>query len=186
MTYVGPLEQSFEADLSESLRRLGIPDWLAVVADPGRARAALTLRIPEFASGELTLRECEIEQVRMKDDAWTVRYRLAIEGPEAGSERSCQLRGDLVAPSRAEPGEVSGSGFGTDGWRCYIPELRLDLGLEPQGRDVGLPSLSLPLERTLKELIRSSLAAGTPQAVGELAGYIEKVGVGLAQLHTCG
>ena len=298
MTYVGA-EQRFEADLSEGLRGLGIPDWLAAVADPVRAQAALTLRIPEFASGELTLRECEVEQVRMKDDAWTVRYRLAIEGPEDGSERFCQLRGDLVPSSREEPGEVGG-GFGTDGWRCYVPELRLDLRLEVQDHDADLPSLSLltdpieagallerairgsspayadlriqsssprvmrykpgsrctilyrlefppgcdargwpnpvvakthwgdkgrnayegmralwdselgrsravriaeplaylpeprvlvqasiPQERTLKELIRSSFAAATPQAVEELAGYVEKVGVGLAQLHTC-
>jgi aminoglycoside phosphotransferase (APT) family kinase protein len=41
-------------------------------------------------------------------------------------------------------------------------------------------------ERTLKELLVSSLRASTPQAISELEAYLRKAAIGLAELHRCG
>ncbi|MGH2995388.1 MAG: phosphotransferase family protein [Gaiellaceae bacterium] len=275
-----------------------LPERLLAVSDPEAVRAALGRHVPELGSGELELRECKVERVRLKRGSLTALYRLTLAGEGPGQEH-IELLGEILAPGASEPAPgPNRASFGADGWRCYLPELRLDLGLPPrepalpalptltdptrarklleqairacspayselhieaarpqvvrakgsrctvlyelefapEDRDRGAPSpvvaktyrgdkgenayagmralwssklgpsgtvsIAEPLafvpelnvlvqgpvqgKTTLKGLIKSAFAAGTPEALGELSAYVEKTAVGLAELHTSG
>jgi predicted trehalose synthase len=60
---------------------------------------------------------------------------------------------------------------------------------EPLGYLPDLPLLlqgPIRQERTLKELIRAALDAGTPEVLAEMDAYVARTAVGLAKLHTSG
>ena len=44
-----------------------IPPWLADALDADQVMMALNRHVPEFASGALTLRDCAIDQLHLKD-----------------------------------------------------------------------------------------------------------------------
>jgi hypothetical protein len=47
------------SDVSDGLRQLTtLPDWLMAAVQPDRVLEALARSVPEFASGELKLRDC--------------------------------------------------------------------------------------------------------------------------------
>lgn len=120
------------------------PDWLGAVGEPERVRRALERHVPEFASGELTIRECRVKRLRLKkgQDGWTGQYELAIDGGDAGQRRDVMLQARVIPPGFAEPdGAGDGAAFGTDTWRCYLPDLRLELKTQPH--DPALPALPL-------------------------------------------
>jgi Ser/Thr protein kinase RdoA (MazF antagonist) len=115
-----------------------LPDRLLAVSDPEAVRTALIGHVPELGSGEL--RECKVERIRLKRDSLTALYRLTLAG--AGREHNVEVLGEILAPDASEPAPgPNGAPFGADGWRCYLPELRLDLGLPP--REPALPALPL-------------------------------------------
>ncbi|GIV96826.1 MAG: hypothetical protein KatS3mg057_1483 [Herpetosiphonaceae bacterium] len=150
-----------ETAVVQGLRRLlEIPDWLRAVGDAERVRDALARRIPEFAGGELALAECRVERWRLKrgEDGWIGLYDLTVDGPGDGQRRSVKLRGQLVPPGFAEPAGMSRGAFAAADWRCYIPELRLEL--QPQPEDAALPALPMLTDpEQSRELLEQSIAA---------------------------
>lgn len=276
-----------------------LPGWLTAISDPEAVRTALRRHVPELASGELELRDCQVERVRFKPGSRTALYRLTLAGPGPGQERVVELLGEILGQDAPEPRPgPNGAAFADEDWRCYLPELRLDLGLQPseatlpavsvltdpeearglleqairsgspayanlriqaarprvvrakasrctvvyeldfahEAGDAGSPTpvvaktyrgskgenayagmqalwssklgtsaavaVAEPLafvpelnvlvqgpvfgEATLKGLIRSAFAAGTPEALGELSAYVDMTAVGLGELHTSG
>lgn len=122
----------------ERLRKL--PRWLAVAVDAERVAASLIRHVPELRDGATRLVECEPERVRLKGDAWKVRYRLTLRG-SAGQERPVILAGSLEPPgSAALPMETDAVEFDAPGWHCHLPELGLRLRNEPT--DEALPALT--------------------------------------------
>src|SRR5215211_1704766 len=153
------LDQSQGMNVSDKLQRFAtLPDWLRAIADPNIVRAAFVQGIPEFASGALTLQDCDVKRVRIKKDRWTAMYQLTI----AGMPQEVKLRGTLIPPGQAEPEQtISMVALGTEGWRFYLPELRLDL--ESQPPDEALPSLPrLTDPAAARELLEQSIQAGSP------------------------
>ena len=153
------LDQNQRMDVSDKLQRFAtLPEWLYAIADPDTVRAAVERGIPEIASGALTLKGCDVKRVRIKKDRWTAMYQLTI----AELPQVVKLRGTLIPPGQAEPDRgVPTVGLGTEGWRFYLPELRLDL--ESQPPDEALPSLPRLTDPTAaRELLESSIRAGSP------------------------
>src|SRR5262245_54502883 len=122
-----------------------LPDWLEAATTSEPFCAALMRAVPEFTSGELTIRECDIGHVRIKRDVWTGVYELTIAGPRDDPPRVVALRGTIIPPGQPEPNATGderadhGQVFGMDGWRAYLPDLRV--WLEPAPSDAALPSL---------------------------------------------
>jgi hypothetical protein len=125
----------------DALRRFAEPsDWLAATADPARVAEALRRSIPEIASGRARLDECEVRRVRIRQESQRALYRLSLTDG-GGERREVQLRGELLPPGAAEPEPAAnGAPFPSPDWRYYLPELRVDLTLEPP--DSALPGLA--------------------------------------------
>jgi hypothetical protein len=124
-----------------------LPGWLEAATTPEPFCAALTRAVPEFTSGELIIQECDIGHVRIKRDVWTGVYELTVAGPHGDQPRVVALRGTIIPPDQPEPDAAGderahmGQAFGMDGWRVYLPELRVSL--EPAPSDAALPSLPI-------------------------------------------
>ena len=117
------------------------PDWLSAMEDPVRLRADLEHGIPELAAGSLILLSCKFKRARMEHGTWTAVCRLKIEDRRSGERREIDVHGTLVLPwSEAPAGSPDGAGFATTGWRCFLPDLRLDLVLPPS--DLALSAMS--------------------------------------------
>ena len=80
-----PFPITLPGDL-EQFREL--PNWLVAIVQPERVRAALTRAVPEIASSQLLLLECQISRLRMKKDRWTGIYQLVVADPDGGQRRS--------------------------------------------------------------------------------------------------
>lgn len=139
-----------------------LPGWLLSLSDRSAVGAALVRHVPEFASGELELRKCKVERIRLQHGSQTALYRLTYADRAAGHERVVEVLGEIVSPGAAEPSSgTNGAPFVTDGWRCYLSELRLDLGLPP-------PELRLPALSTLTDaehargFLERAIRAGSP------------------------
>src|ERR671934_2831837 len=107
-----------------------LPAWLEAAAQPERVQSALARSIPACATGELTLEACEIRRLRFKANTrcWMGSYRVTVVGPQPGQRRVVVLRGRIIPPGMEEPAAASAApAFGAQGWRTYLPELRLDL-----------------------------------------------------------
>jgi hypothetical protein len=137
-----------------------LPDWLLSATDPKQVAGAIAAAVPEFASGDLAIADCDIGHVRIKRDVWTGVYTLTMtEG-----QRVVALRGTIFPPVQPAP-EIAPSEtqrpFGADGWQCYLPELRLKL--EPQPPDVALPSLPILTDpEQARALLERSIRAAGP------------------------
>src|SRR6266545_3191188 len=157
------LERSLPTDVSDGLRRLAtLPDWLLAALQPDLVIGALARHVPEFASGELTLRGCKVKRLTLKDTSgrWAGSYNLTVEGP-SGQKRVVALRGTLTAPTAARRPTTDDEQrpFGSDGWRVYLPELRLDLEMEPPDTALAaMPQLTDPEESRL--LLERGIRAG--------------------------
>jgi hypothetical protein len=134
-------------------------DWLVAIEDPIRLQAEVETHIPEFASGSLTLRSCKFKRARIDQDGWTTLCRLKIED-EQGERREVDVRGTLLLPEAVEPPPGSnGEAFATDGWRCYLPGLRMDISVEPA--DDALPAMALLTDPTqATPLLEGAMRAG--------------------------
>jgi Ser/Thr protein kinase RdoA (MazF antagonist) len=139
-----------------------LPDWLIAVVQPGTVRAALVQSIPELASGQRTLLQCEVGRVRMKKDRWTGIYRLTLATQEGG-ERHVQLQGTLFPPGKPAP-ELAApeQELGTEGWRCFVPSLRLLLEAHPE--EAALPALAVLTDPAqAAPILERSIRAASPQ-----------------------
>jgi Ser/Thr protein kinase RdoA (MazF antagonist) len=89
----------------------------------------------------LTLVSCKFKSARIIDGRWTTVSRLKVED-EQGGHRDVLVRGALLPPDvHAPPPGSNGESFASDGWRCYLPDLRQDISVEPP--DQGLPALEV-------------------------------------------
>jgi hypothetical protein len=175
-TTIEPLVRQ-ETDVLAGLREFTTPSWLAAVAQPDRVIEALHRHVPEFASGRLTLHECEIKRVRLRDESgyWTGTYRLTVGGLQSGPPQLVQIRAKLIPPGRGgeagdrrdktnghkHNGTAETPAFGEDGWRCYLPELRLELEMQqPEAELPTLPILTDPEESRV--LIERAMRGGAP------------------------
>src|SRR5437867_4043090 len=146
------------------LRRLATPEWLAEAAIPERVCAALVRHVPEFASGMLTLRDCKVERLRLRDGTayWTGIYVFTVEGLRSGMPEVVRVLGRLIPPGFPAPDRVeTGASFGNDAWRCYLPDLRLDLQTQPPETKLAvLPRLTD--SEAAREILEQSIRACAP------------------------
>jgi hypothetical protein len=149
---------------SEQLDRFAqLPDWLIAIVQPERVRVALAQAIPEIASGDLMANACEISRVRLKKERWTGIYQLTVQMPNSDAPQVIRMHGTLTPPNLPDPpapGAVRA--LGSEGWWCYIPELRLLLETQPP--EAALPSLpSLIDPEHACVLIEQSMRAAAPK-----------------------
>jgi hypothetical protein len=151
------------ASIGEALEHFAtLPGWLRAISDPDAVRAALDRHVPEFASGTLELSACTVERVRLKPESQTAVYRVVYVDRVTGLEHVIDVVGEIVSPGAGEPRSgTTGARFGTDGWRCYLPELRVDLGVAPP--EESLPALSaLTDPEQARELLEQAIRACSP------------------------
>src|SRR5918912_2835015 len=131
-----------------------LPAWLEAAAQPKRVQNALARSglkpASACAAGELTLEACEIKGLRFsaKTGCWTGSYRVTVAGPQPGQRRVVVLRGTIVPPGMEEPAAAGATPvFGEQGWRTYLPDLRLHLQSRPEETELTmLPALNDPDE----------------------------------------
>jgi Ser/Thr protein kinase RdoA (MazF antagonist) len=139
-----------------------LPGWLVAVVQPETAREAMAGAIPELASGRRVLLQCEIGRVRMKKGRWTGIYSLTTATPD-GAEQRVQLQGTLFPPGQPAPeSDAPEQELGGEGWRCYVPALRLLL--EPHSEEAELPALvTLTDPGRAAPLLELSIREAAPQ-----------------------
>jgi aminoglycoside phosphotransferase (APT) family kinase protein len=150
-------------DITSGLHRLAaLPDWLIAATQPDRVVDALRDNLPEFAAGALTIERCKPDRVRLKGDRWETLYLLTIVGSNRQDRREVSLAGTLTPPDIARADQPAGDvAFGSPGWRCYLPELRLDLWIEHQEPELeALPILTDPEQA--RAFLEQSIRAGAP------------------------
>src|SRR5215213_1203045 len=143
---VGMTRNIDECDVATALGTFAeLPEWLAAVMAPGRVAEALRRAVPELGGPRLRLTAAVVDRLRAKGTEWHVHCR--VELIDDGHPSELVLVGRLLPPGSAPSPDVSApsSGisapsFGEPGWRCYLPDLRLQLDVELA--DAGLPALS--------------------------------------------
>ena len=143
-----------------------LPPWLAAAMDPDRVADSLERHVPELREKRPQLLACRPERLRAKGAEWLARYRLSVAQP-GGDVAEVVVVGNLWGPStEALPAEAkAGAGFGEEGWRCLLPDLRLELRVEE--RDPALPAL--------QQIVDPAAAAVLLQDVLRDAGYADVV-----------
>ncbi|MGW0231417.1 phosphotransferase [Actinopolymorpha singaporensis] len=150
-----------------------LPEWLAACMMPDRVEEALRRHVPEIADGQVRLLSCVPQRLRAKGTRWLARYRLRVDPGREGGDGDVVLVGNLWPPSAELPdmgatadrpgvGELADhpvatdAPFGTSGWSCWLPELRLALHVELA--DEALPAVPSLVEPDLAaRLIESVL-----------------------------
>jgi hypothetical protein len=156
-------------------KRLQPPDWLTAAVTPACVRTGLLRLVPEFASGRLVLSSCEVKRLRFRESqgCWSGMYLLTIEGLPQASQSGQQdeeqvlqqvvpVHGTLIPPGLREPAHgVNDVPFGAEQWRCYLPELHLELRTQPPDSELAaLPQLTDP--EAARSLLETSIRAGAP------------------------
>src|SRR5690349_15424939 len=170
------LTEQDDRALWDGVRRFAtLPAWLDAATQPKRFIESMRRAIPEFASGALTIHECDIGNVRLKRDFWTGAYELIVGGPGAGERRDVALRGTIFPPTKDEGRRTKDEGqdaphatrhtphaFGTNGWEGYLPDLNLKLEMRPP--DAALPALPILTDpHAALELLERSIRAADPR-----------------------
>lgn len=149
-------------------------EWLTRVVDPQQVRAAIERHIPEFAQGALRLAHCQVKRLRLRDQQgyWTGTYLLDVAGGPNGAVETVAVLGKLYPPTFAEPAYVAHTNaeankgglaapFGAQEWRCYLPELRLEMTMQPEERTLtSLDQLTDPV--MARVLLEESIRHGSP------------------------
>jgi hypothetical protein len=138
----------------EGLARFAaMPEWLAALDDPTRVQTALDRVLPRLGRARLS-------GVRLKPGAWTARCTLVPDG----AEQAVHLAGTILPPGHGEPESTTPSGDrpGNDGWRCWLPELRLQLVSKTE-QDEALPALGLLTDpERAGSLLETAIRVGAP------------------------
>jgi phosphotransferase family enzyme len=148
----------------ETLRTFATPPtWLAALADPAHVVSVLASRVPELALGELAPTSHEVNQAWIKKNALSRFYRVEVPAGNGRPERVVELRARLVPPGWPEPEAAAGGAlWGSSAWRCWLPELRLDLTIDPP-EDRALPALaSLRDAERARALLEQGIRTGSP------------------------
>jgi hypothetical protein len=133
----------YDPDSVQAVRQFStIPPWLAAALDADQVMLALNRHVPEFASGALTLRDCTIDQLHLKDtDAeWGRNWMLTVADDDG--ERHIPIRVRLIAPGLATidpPAETVP--LESSDWQCWLPEVGLLCKRGRTKKDKELPSL---------------------------------------------
>jgi hypothetical protein len=149
--------------IADGLRRLAtLPDWLVAATRPERVIAALERQVPELTSGQIQIRRCKLDRLRLKDRRWEALYELKIDGLDGQAGRALTLAGTLTAPGSPQPDQAPGGGpFGSAEWRCKLPELRLDLWTAAEEQQLeALPILTDPQQA--RAFLEHSISQGSP------------------------
>lgn len=138
----------------EELSRLGVmPAWLAGLDDPVEVQTAMGRLVPG-------LQRARLGGVRLKEGGWTARCALALDGARPVVE----LAARIIPPEQGEPEPAKASMEfpGVDGWRGWVPELRLELLSIPEPES-GLPSLELLTDpERARALLEGAIREGAP------------------------
>ena len=156
------LEASPATNSAADLRRLAtLPGWLMAAKQPETVIDALERHVPELAAGELKIRRCKSD-VRLKGDHWEALYELTAGGSDGLPERELNLIGTLNPPDAAPARPPTNDGaFGTAAWRCYLPELGLELQTFQEEDELeALPLLTDPEQA--RAFLEQSIRAGSP------------------------
>ncbi len=141
-----------------------LPDWLVGAVQGARVCSTLTRRIPEFASGVLILQDCRAKHFLLSDDGagWIGAYYVTIAEPGSEQSHAVRLQGTLLPPDQAAPAATAATvTFGSDGWRMYVPELRVLLQMQrPDAQLEVLPHLTDP--EHARALLEQSIRAHAP------------------------
>ena len=132
-----------DVDVWEGLDRFSdLPDWLKRARDPALVRAELSRIIPEVASGQVTILDCDPGHFVFKSEFWTGQFELTLSKPGAGEQWQSVLAGKVFSPHTTPAGEeVVEGAFGTQEWHAYLPDLHLDLRM--QEADAALGALEM-------------------------------------------
>ncbi|MFL5803277.1 MAG: phosphotransferase [Roseiflexaceae bacterium] len=155
-----------EPDAAQVVRQFSaIPPWLAAALDADQVMAALNGHVPEFASGALTLRNCAIDLLHLKDTngEWGRNWVLTVA--DADGERSIPIRVALNAPSLSTIDQPTATlPLESSDWRCWLPELGLLCKRGRSKKDKELPALkALTDAEQARSLLEQALRA---QAAG--------------------
>lgn len=141
-----------------------LPAWLAAGMDGERIRDLVAQQVPEVTDGSMRLVACTPQRLRAKGDEWLARYRLTVSDSD-GEQRDVVLVGNLWPPGHplpaAERDPSTETAFGEVGWRCWLPDVRLELRV--QESDEALPALPM--------LVEPEPAAALLQPILRAAGY---------------
>src|SRR5919202_1857912 len=163
-------DQHAPGAVAAGLHQFGVlPTWLQAAAQPECVQSALARSIPTFATGELQLEGCKTKRLRFMANSrcWTGSYRLSVVGPQPGQRRVVVLRGTIVPPGMDAPTAAGAApAFGEQGWRTYLPDLRLHLQVQPEETELTtLPALTDPDQARV--LLEQSIRGG-PGAYSDL------------------
>jgi hypothetical protein len=144
-----------EEHMWQGLGALGVmPAWLAGLDDSQRVQRALSGFIPD-------LRSAKLGRVRLKSGRWTARCRVVL-GDEG---QQVDLAGTIIPPGEEEPefDTLPRGRPGTQGWRCWIPDLRLALESKAD-TEAELPAMGLLTDPDrARSFLEEAIRAGSPK-----------------------
>lgn len=145
-------------------RALTPPAWLEAAIQPERVCAALVQHVPEFSSGRLRIDHCEVKRLRLRDNkgSWSGTYLFTVTGLQPDQAQVVPVSGVLSPAGSARPQTANGNApFGSTEWRCYLPELHLELRAQPPDTELAiLPQLTDPEQARL--LLEEGIRRGSP------------------------
>jgi hypothetical protein len=157
---------SHDPDATQVVRQFStIPPWLAAALDADQVMAALNRHVAEFASGALTLRNCAIDQLHLKDTngEWGRNWVLTVA--DADGEQRIPIRVALLAPGLSTIDQPAATlPLESSDWHCWLPELGLLCKRGRSKKDKDFPVLKALTDaeqsRSLLEQALRAQAAG--------------------------
>jgi Ser/Thr protein kinase RdoA (MazF antagonist) len=121
--------------------------WFEGALRPEVVVAQLGRSVPELAAGTWSLARCRVTRVRSvpPEGSWRATYELEVDEGKGRPLRTLVAQGTLTPPGFPLPADLPDAApFGTEGWGCVLPDLRLALTVPP--RDEGIPGLAILLD----------------------------------------
>jgi hypothetical protein len=145
MTNASDLSVNADLDMLYAVRQFNtVPPWLAAALNVDQVMTALNSHVPEFVSGALTLRDCAIDLLHLKDTSseWGRNWKLTVA--DADGERSIPVRVTLTPPGMpaATPADMTLPLDSSD-WQCWLPELGLRLKRGKSKKSKDFPALEV-------------------------------------------
>ena len=152
-------------DVTLGLRALStLPERLAML-QPDRLRAIIAAAVPEMVRGDLVIHDCEPRHFRRKADCWTFECAVTV-GDRAGGRHEVWVDGRVGSPvATGETAWEHRGAFGSQGWRCLVPELGLELQTAPADERVPLMAALTDAERA-RPLLEDAIRLGSPRLAG--------------------
>jgi hypothetical protein len=155
-----------DIDAAQAVRQFStIPAWLEAALRVDRVITALNRHVPEFATGALTLRDCAIDLLHLKDTTgeWGRNWKLTVA--DADGERRIPVRVTLKSPgvpTNDLPAAIPP--LESNDWQCWLPELGLLFKRGRSKKSKDFPALEVLVDaeqvRPLLEQALRTQAAG--------------------------